>query len=192
MRCLPRNGFKSQTSTIRERTHCATESRSGIPVSRWVRIPVPWGILYSGTGTEPSLVQYLLILGQYLQGTQKSVQAWNTHGLAITAAYQLGLHSPDANRGFSPLEREIRKRTWFGCILLDRYINQTIGIPIFVLWFSANRAFRTLSMTFGRPCIIPQSYVKLDMPLHDMQMLGQSPQLESGPYADGCFFTAAM
>lgn len=70
------------------------------------------------------LVQYLLILGQYLQGTQKSVQAWTTHGLAISAAYQLGLHSPDANRGFSPLEREIRKRTWYGCILLDRYVSQ--------------------------------------------------------------------
>ncbi|KKA20471.1 hypothetical protein T310_5522 [Rasamsonia emersonii CBS 393.64] len=124
----------------------------------------------SKRNTSLEMVQYLLILGQYLQGTQKSVQAWNTHGLAITAAFQLGLHSPDANRGFSPLEREIRKRTWFGCVLLDR----------------------TLSMTFGRPCIIPQSYVKLEMPLHDMQMLGQSPQLESGPFADGCFFTAAI
>lgn len=70
---------------------------------------------------RPSLVQYLLILGQYLQGTQKSVQAWTTHGLAISAAYQLGLHSPDANKGFPPLESEIRKRTWFGCVLLDRY-----------------------------------------------------------------------
>lgn len=66
------------------------------------------------------LVQYLLILGQYLQGTQKSVQAWTTHGLAISAAYQLGLHSPDANKAFSLLECEIRKRTWFGCVLLDR------------------------------------------------------------------------
>lgn len=65
-------------------------------------------------------VQYLLILGQYLQGTQKSVQAWTTHGLAISAAFQLGLHSPEANRRFPLLESEIRKRTWYGCILLDR------------------------------------------------------------------------
>lgn len=68
------------------------------------------------------VVQYLLILGQYLQGTQKSVQAWTVHGLAITAAYQLGLHSPRVNQDFSPLECEIRKRVWFGCILLDRYV----------------------------------------------------------------------
>ncbi|UKZ96562.1 uncharacterized protein TrAFT101_011345 [Trichoderma asperellum] len=116
------------------------------------------------------MVQYLLILGQYLQGTQKSVQAWTTHGLAISAAYQLGLHSPDANQGFSPLECEIRKRTWYGCILLDR----------------------TLSMTFGRPCTIPESYIKLDMPLSDMQMLGPSLEMEPCPQLDGAFFTAAM
>jgi hypothetical protein len=67
-------------------------------------------------------VQYFLILGQYLQGTQKSVQAWTVHGLAITMAFQLGLHSPRTNRDFSPVESEIRKRVWYGCILLDRYL----------------------------------------------------------------------
>ena len=69
---------------------------------------------------KSSLVQYLLILGQYLQGTQKSVQAWTVHGLAITTAFQLGLHSPKTNQNFSPVECEVRKRVWFGCILLDR------------------------------------------------------------------------
>lgn len=73
-------------------------------------------------------VQYLLVLGQYLQGTQKSVQAWTTHGLAISAAYQLGLHSPDVNKGFPPLEGEIRKRTWFGCVLLDRQVTPSLSI----------------------------------------------------------------
>ncbi|KAJ5663727.1 transcriptional regulatory protein GAL4 [Penicillium longicatenatum] len=116
------------------------------------------------------MVQYLLVLGQYLQGTQKSVQAWTTHGLAISAAFQLGLHSPEANRRFSPVESEIRKRTWFGCILLDR----------------------TLSMTFGRPCTIPETYVKLEMPVKDMQVLTSTPKSESYPQLDGWFFTAAI
>ncbi|KAL1866395.1 hypothetical protein Plec18167_009063 [Paecilomyces lecythidis] len=124
----------------------------------------------SRRNTSLEMVQYLLVLGQYLQGTQKSVQAWTTHGLAVLAAFQLGLHSPDANQGFSPLEREIRKRTWFGCIMLDR----------------------TLSMTFGRPCMIPESYVKLDMPVKDMQMLGHTLQIEPGPQRDAFFFTAAI
>ncbi|KFZ23187.1 hypothetical protein V502_02339 [Pseudogymnoascus sp. VKM F-4520 (FW-2644)] len=116
------------------------------------------------------LVQYLLISGQYLQGTQKSVQAWTVHGLAITAAFQLGLHSPRANQDFSPLEREIRKRVWFGCILLDR----------------------TLSMTFGRPAIIPETYVKLDLPNILMQIVGNTTQNEASPQMDAVFYTATI
>ncbi|KAJ5981588.1 hypothetical protein N7522_013572 [Penicillium canescens] len=96
-------------------------------------------------GTTLEVVQFLLLMGQYLQGTQKSVQAWTVHGLAVKAALQLGLHSKDASQAFSPLEREIRKRTWFGCVVLDR----------------------TLSMTFGRPPAIPDSYVQLDLPILD-------------------------
>ncbi|RHZ58559.1 hypothetical protein CDV55_105521 [Aspergillus turcosus] len=102
-------------------------------------------------GTTLEVVQYLLLMGQYLQGTQKSIQAWTVHGLAVKAALQLGLHSKDASRAFSPLEREIRKRTWFGCVVLDR----------------------TLSMTFGRPPAIPDSYVQLDLPVVDSIGQGQ-------------------
>ena len=62
-------------------------------------------------------------MSQYLQGTVKSVQTWAIHGLAVKAALSLGLHSTDAARRFSPLEREMRKRTWYGCVMLDRYIS---------------------------------------------------------------------
>ncbi|KIY03377.1 uncharacterized protein Z520_00068 [Fonsecaea multimorphosa CBS 102226] len=96
----------------------------------------------NGTGTSET-VQFLLLMGQYLQGTQKSVQTWKTHGLATRAAFQIGLHSSDLARVFPPLEQEVRKRTWFGCIMLDR----------------------TLSMTFGRPPAIPDSYVQLELPV---------------------------
>jgi hypothetical protein len=63
-------------------------------------------------------------MGQYLQGTQKSVQAWTVHGLAVKAALQLGLHSKDASRAFSRLDKETRLRTWFGCVLLDRSVGK--------------------------------------------------------------------
>jgi hypothetical protein len=65
-------------------------------------------------------VQCLLLMAQYRQGTQRSDQAWNLHGLAVRAAIQLGLHSRSASSGLSPVEAEIRKRTWFGCMILDR------------------------------------------------------------------------
>ncbi|KAH7304636.1 fungal-specific transcription factor domain-containing protein [Rhexocercosporidium sp. MPI-PUGE-AT-0058] len=95
-------------------------------------------------GTSLEVVQYLLVMGQYLQGTQRSVETWMIHGLAVKAALQLGLHSVEASRRFPQQVQEIRKRTWYGCIVLDR----------------------TLSMTFGRPAAIPNSYVKLGLPCH--------------------------
>ncbi|KAK7224688.1 hypothetical protein V2G26_012691 [Clonostachys chloroleuca] len=93
-------------------------------------------------GASLEIVQYLLLVSQYRQGTKSSAQTWATHGLAVKVALQLGLHSSEALKKFSPLEREIRKRTWFGCIVLDR----------------------TLSMTLGRPASIPQSYSRLELP----------------------------
>lgn len=59
-------------------------------------------------------------MSQYLQGTQKSVQTWAIHGLAVKAAQSIGLHSSDVLRTLSPVECEFRKRTWFGCVVLDR------------------------------------------------------------------------
>jgi hypothetical protein len=47
-------------------------------------------------------------------------------------------------------------------------------------------------MTFGRPCTIPESYIKLGMPLNDMQMLGPNLEMEPCRRLDGAFFTAAM
>lgn len=47
-------------------------------------------------------------------------------------------------------------------------------------------------MTFGRPCSIPQTHVKLDMPLQDMQMLNHTRETELHPQLDGCFLTATM
>ncbi|RFU33837.1 hypothetical protein B7463_g2510, partial [Scytalidium lignicola] len=93
-------------------------------------------------GTSLEIVQFLLLVGQYLQGTQRSVETWTIQGLAVKAALQLGLHSVKASRRFSPLIQEFRKRTWYGCVVLDR----------------------TLSMTFGRPAAIPEEYVVIELP----------------------------
>ena len=95
----------------------------------------------STRGASLEIVQYLLLASQYLQGTQKSSQTWNLHGLAVKGAFALGLHSNQASQRFSPLEIEVRKRTWFGVVLLDR----------------------VLSMTFGRPPNIPEDYVRLPL-----------------------------
>ncbi|KAL4781662.1 fungal-specific transcription factor domain-containing protein [Aspergillus varians] len=99
---------------------------------------------YVLSGASLEIVQYLLLVSQYMQETRSSMQAWATHGLAVKAALQLGLHSPESSKRFSPVDREIRKRTWFGCIVLDR----------------------SLSMTFGRPASIPENYCRLELPAY--------------------------
>lgn len=71
---------------------------------------------------------------------------------------QMGLHSSQSSRALSPLEREVRKRVWFGCVILDRFLRPHAA-ALYSLTIS-----RSMSMTFGRPSAIPESYVKIDLP----------------------------
>lgn len=145
----------------------------------------------SGTNVDRAWlipVQYLLLMGQFLQGTQKSVEAWAVHGLAVKAAFQLGLHSSEASKNFPPLEREIRKRTWFSCVVLDRYsVRHCVSIVLISLI-----SRRNLSMTFGRPSAIPDSYVKLEMPAETEVDPLSPPSVEGCNPTNISFFTATM
>ncbi|KAG6355111.1 hypothetical protein INS49_004192 [Diaporthe citri] len=94
------------------------------------------------SGSSLETVQAMLLMSQYLQGTHRSVMTWNMHGIAVKAGFQLGLHSTTSLKAYTPLERETRTRTWFACAMLDR----------------------TLSMTFGRPPAIPDSYIRTPLP----------------------------
>lgn len=75
------------------------------------------------------VVQALLLMGQYLQCTNMPGRCWLVVGLAIRVAQGLGLHldgrpprSMNASRGRSSnqLDKELKKRLWGGCIVLDR------------------------------------------------------------------------
>jgi hypothetical protein len=81
------------------------------------------------------LVQALVLMGHYLQSTKFPNRCWNVSGMAIRVAQGLGMHldSTSAN-GKSVVEREMWRRTWHGCILLDRLVQFT----------SASRAFLML------------------------------------------------
>jgi hypothetical protein len=67
------------------------------------------------------LVQCLLVTSQYLQSTYNPHQTWMVIGSAIRMAQGLGLHLPETSSGRSDLgERELLRRIWYGCILMDR------------------------------------------------------------------------
>lgn len=74
------------------------------------------------------LVQTLLLMGQYLQSTDMSSSCWNIVGMAIRVAQCIGLHHDPRGckqgccpkRKYHQLDIEMRRRTWTGCMLLDR------------------------------------------------------------------------
>ncbi|CAK7218480.1 hypothetical protein SEUCBS140593_003559 [Sporothrix eucalyptigena] len=88
-------------------------------------------------------VQALLLMGQYLQSTSEVNRCWNVFGMAIRVAQGMGLHLSEVNNRFPPLERELRKRCWCGCLVMDS----------------------VLAMTFGRPMMIAHEYYEMDLPV---------------------------
>ncbi|PGH27883.1 hypothetical protein AJ80_00433 [Polytolypa hystricis UAMH7299] len=73
---------------------------------------------------QPSIesVQVLLLLGQYLQSTNEPFQCWTFVGSAIRMAENLGLHLNEASENVtSTKEREIMRRVWHACVLMDRW-----------------------------------------------------------------------
>lgn len=68
------------------------------------------------------VVQTLLIIALLLQSTPYPNRCWNSIGVACRVAQGLGLHEATPNRSLKPLEKEIRRRTWHGCVIMDMYV----------------------------------------------------------------------
>jgi hypothetical protein len=64
------------------------------------------------------VVQALLLMGSYLQSTNRPNQCWNVLGMGIRVAQGLGLHIEPSEGDL--VERELRRRVWWGCVLMDR------------------------------------------------------------------------
>lgn len=66
-------------------------------------------------------VQMLLLTAVYLQSTTYSSRCWNIVGLAIRVAQSVGLHlNRSASGTGNQLDREMRRRIWYTCVILDR------------------------------------------------------------------------
>lgn len=75
------------------------------------------------------IVHFLLLVVIHCQGTQRSVQAWNNHGLVIRSAMALGLHSDSTAMAADPINREYRRRTWIVIYCLDKVLSVAFGRP---------------------------------------------------------------
>lgn len=83
--------------------------------------------------TTLETVQAILLLSHYLQGTTTFNDCWNVGGYLIRTAISIGLHIDPAGSKLAEIEKQVRRRVWAGCFILDR----------------------TLSMKYGRPSSIP-------------------------------------
>jgi hypothetical protein len=63
-------------------------------------------------------VQALLVTALFLQSTPYPGRCWNSVGIACRLAQGLGLHA-ELGAGRSQLQTEMRRRTWYGCVVLD-------------------------------------------------------------------------
>lgn len=84
---------------------------------------------------DMSLVQTLLILTQYFQSTSSPNKCWTSMGVACRLAQGLGLHLEEARdtQQFDPIERDIRRRVWHGCVTLDITVSMTLGRPAMLI-----------------------------------------------------------
>ncbi|GKZ91230.1 hypothetical protein AnigIFM63604_000320 [Aspergillus niger] len=75
------------------------------------------------------VVQTLLITALFLQSSPYPSRCWHSVGVACRVALGLGLHESDILTSLSPLESDIRRRTWHGCVMMDVTLSMTHGRP---------------------------------------------------------------
>lgn len=77
-----------------------------------------------------TLVQALLLLSNFAQKRNKPNTGWNYLGLAVRMALSLGLHRELPQWGISLLQREMRRRVWWGLFIFDSGASTTFGRAI--------------------------------------------------------------
>jgi hypothetical protein len=88
--------------------------------------------------SRPSTCQALLLLGYREIGIGAMAQAWVYIGMAVRMAQDLGMHrSADGwfrvglgGKLFGEWELQERKRIWYSCVIMDKYVSTYIGRPL--------------------------------------------------------------
>ncbi|KAI4752471.1 hypothetical protein E4T51_14367 [Aureobasidium sp. EXF-12344] len=83
--------------------------------------------------TSLPVLQLVLLHGVYLQSTTEISRCWNMIGVGIRMAQSLGLHSEQLyQRQKTKYAREMGRRLWHSCLVLDRLAAATSGWPIMI------------------------------------------------------------
>ncbi|EIW80084.1 hypothetical protein CONPUDRAFT_58526 [Coniophora puteana RWD-64-598 SS2] len=92
----------------------------------------------SYASSRPTTCQALLLMGFREIGIGAMAQAWAYVGMAVRMAQDLGMHRCAdgwarvglGGRLFSEMEIQERRRIWYGCVMLDKYVSTYIGRPL--------------------------------------------------------------
>lgn len=76
------------------------------------------------------IVHYLLLYVLFCQTSQRSIQAWNVHGLVVRSAMALGLHTSSTRNAGDEQQAECRRRTWLVIYCIDKVLSVAFGRPV--------------------------------------------------------------
>ncbi|CEI63562.1 unnamed protein product [Fusarium venenatum] len=110
------------------------------------------------------IVHYLILVVLHCQGTQRSVQAWNNHGLAIRSAMALGLHCQSSGASLDSAQQEYRRRTWVVIYCLDKVLSTAFGRPASIADEQMHSFNRRESVTGLSPMSLSNPGVPVDLP----------------------------
>ena len=111
----------------------------------------------SYSASRPATCQALLLLGYREIGIGAMAQAWLYIGMAIRMAQDLGLHknADQWTHGgvslFTHVELQERRRIWYACVIMDKYVSTYVGRPLSIL----ERDFDTALPSIDEVCLIP-------------------------------------
>lgn len=110
----------------------------------------------SYSSSRPATCQALLLMGYREIGIGAMAQAWLYIGMAIRMAQDLGLHK-NADQWthsgaslFTRVELQERRRIWYACVIMDKYVSTYVGRPLCIL----ERDFDTELPSIDEVCLV--------------------------------------
>jgi hypothetical protein len=114
--------------------------------------------------------QALLLLGYREIGIGAMAQAWIYVGMAVRMAQDLGMHKTAekwqrvGGNMFTSAELQERRRIWYGCVIMDKYVSIYIGKHEVC---SVSSAVSDTLSVIGRPVAILERDFDIELPSED-------------------------
>ncbi|KAI9934463.1 hypothetical protein AWENTII_006044 [Aspergillus wentii] len=88
-------------------------------------------LAFSAFTETPSLytIQSYILISMYMLGACRRNGAFMNLGIALRAAYAVGIHRKDANALFCTRERRARERVWKSLRMMDLFLSASLGRP---------------------------------------------------------------